>query len=478
MNSIHIKKDVRIEELLNKLGECYNTLDFRCIAVKDKNSDKWKNLCFTGLFTHHNSENAKKEIVQLLHKISNLNIDKLSTIKLLYEVVEKSEIKHFISSLISGKVKISDVEFELREDFKQQYVHTSPLTGFELGYSEYHEYPCLIIQFSARESPDLLIENGLGQEFIEQGLLYGIDDLARLWLRLSDIHGHINGMLIFPVYLKIRKLDIDENKRLTLVLRMHKELIPLTNLLLFVFDEQNMPIEVRRLKIQELGDDVKREDFFVEKRINFKFESSWENCRIDVRVFVEGLGIIYHVDKYLGRAGRVRSVIDHFLEKYGYQRNTSYQLGGVDSLEWYVYHLLGFVYPLIWMGLDESKWKNVLEDFGIEETIDFFAIKDDEILLIECIQHYTTSKGEVGEREIRKLYHMKRKFSDLGLFAYPVLVCGDRFNENPEYFKKIVHDNPEIYFLFYDDLEQIRQNIHVLSSFEDLLRFCRRFVKE
>ena len=130
------------------------------------------------------------------------------------------------------------------------------------------------------------------------------------------------------------------------------------------------------------------------------------------------------------------------------------------------------------MGLREDYWKEVLKDFGIEETVDFFALKENKILLIECIEQYTTSKGEVGEREIKKLYHMKHKFSDLGLYIYPVLVCGDRFNENPGYFEKIVHDNPEIYFIFYDDLEQIMQNIHVLSSFDNLLRFCRKFVKE
>ena len=127
-----------------------------------------------------------------------------------------------------------------------------------------------------------------------------------------------------------------------------------------------------------------------------------------------------------------KKMISSYLEKYGYKSDTSYNVGNVSSLEWHVYHLLSSVFPIVWVGLKEDFWRDVFKEFGFEETVNFISFIGNSAMLIECIQKYTTDKGDIGEREVRKLLYLKEKLSKIGFIVYPILICGENYEDNKE----------------------------------------------
>jgi hypothetical protein len=144
----------------------------------------------------------------------------------------------------------------------------------------------------------------------------------------------------------------------------------------------------------------------------------------------------------------------------------------INSLEWTIYHLLSPIFPILWVGLKEDFWKDIFkEELGLDETVDFISFTGNSIVLIECIQKYTTSKGDVGEREVKKLLNLKGKLSKLGFIVYPILVCGENYEDNRAYFESKLRE--DIYFIFNEDLERIRIEMDLIKNPNDLIRYCK-----
>jgi len=171
----------------------------------------------------------------------------------------------------------------------------------------------------------------------------------------------------------------------------------------------------------------------------------------------------------------VEQMIQKWVEKYGYQPDKNYSVGNVSSLEWHVYHLLCAFSSCIWIGIKEGMWKEIFKEFGLEETVDFILRGkkgEKKIVLIECMQSYTTREGDIGERGIRKLIYLRDKFSELNYNVYSVFVCGQKWEDRKTYLKGKIRE--DIYYIFRENLERIEKNLNRIRTLDDLIEYCFR----
>ena len=164
-----------------------------------------------------------------------------------------------------------------------------------------------------------------------------------------------------------------------------------------------------------------------------------------------------------------------YLHEYGYKPFTNRRAkSNISSLEWHLYHVLGLIIPVIWLGLNEDMWKNIFKEYGIEETIDFISFNGNSVILIECIEKYSTSQGNVGERAIRKLLHLKEMFEKHGYDATPILVCGQEYEKNKRFFDAEIQRFKDIHFMFSEDITELTNNVDKITSHHDLLRYTKK----
>lgn len=103
------------------------------------------------------------------------------------------------------------------------------------------------------------------------------------------------------------------------------------------------------------------------------------------------------------------------------------KLKDIDPLEWLVYCVFSSIFShVIWLGLSEhlAEWRQSFNKDGFANLIDFIAFEGDTILLIECVNQYSSNRSLVGDVEIKKLLHWKDKLNTLGYLSKPILICG------------------------------------------------------
>ena len=478
MSKFLMNRSLSFDNLWKELKGCYKSLNFRCIAAKEGGS--WKNIFFTAFLSRKSVEDVRRIMEQERSSLMNLGISEIKGLGVFGEVTEAQNIPAYIKQMQSGQITLDNNIIYLREGWEKQSLSYRPET---IRFGEYGEYP--VINYELSSNGTAKIGENLENELLSFGFLYTIEDLANIWLkRLYVIRDSLNGIIIFPLYFNVIDASFHDNREFIVKLKLHKYLYPKFNMLIFLkrrIEENYAIIETKRISFNEISPTTFDEDLFICEVKSVFSVSPQFNDEVDFRMSSK-LGILHHDiisirdlirRKKFKEASLFKKLTSSYLEKYGYKPSANYSVGNINSLEWHIHHLLSPIFPIIWVGLKEEFWREVFkEELGLDETVDFISFTDNSIMLIECIQKYTTGKGDVGEREIKKLLSLKEKFLKFGFTVYPVLVCGENYEDNKAYFESKLHK--DIYFIFNEGLKQMLEEVDLIKNPEDLLRYCKK----
>jgi hypothetical protein len=475
MNKLSVNRNLSIDDFWEELKGCYKSLNFRCIATKE--GDFWKNVFFTAFLSRRSVENVRKETEQNQSFLVNLGINKIEELGVFSEVTEAQNTPAYIKQMQSGQITLGNNSIHLREGWEKSSLYDGLRT---IKFGEYAEYPIINYEFYSKDASS--ISEGLRNELLSLGLLYTIDELANIWLKMPSVTNYaLNGIVIFPLYFNVIDVSFRDNREFIVKLKLHKYLYPKLTMLIALrrqMEGNYAVMENKRISFNEISPTIFDEDFLMcEVKSTFNISPQDE---VYFRISSK-LGILHHdliliqdliKRKEFKEAPVFKKLTSSYLEKYGYKYSANYSVGNINSLEWHLYHLLSPIFPIIWIGLKEEFWKDVFkEELGLDETVDFISFSDNSIILVECIQKYTTDKGEIGERGIRKLLYLKEKISKLGFIVYPILVCGENYEDNKAYFEGKLRE--DVYFIFNEGLKQMLKEMDLIKKPEDLVRYCK-----
>ncbi len=475
MSLYSINRNMSFHELWEEVKGCYRSLDFRCIATKE--GDSWKNIFFTAFLSRRNIDDVKKETEQDYKSLMSLGIDEIKELGIFYNVDEAQNLPRYIEQIQNGQMVLLNNTIHLREGWEKTSIYGSPRT---IRFGEYGEYPLINYEFYSRDSAR--ISEALRNELSSLCFLETINELGRQWLKMPNLEGYgLNGIIVFPIYFNVINALMRDNE-FDIKLKLHEYLYPRLNILIGLRRNVRgnyLIMENKRFSSKDILSSNLDEDLLTcEVKHIFKISPMSEEDEICFWISSK-LGMLYHdritMKRELKGVPFLKKLILSYLEKYGYQPDKNYRVDNVDnnvnSLEWHVYHLLSPIFPIIWIGLKEDYWRGIFKDLGFDETVDFISFTNNSVILVECVQKYTTDKGDVGERKVRKLLYLKEKFYELGFITYPLLICGENYEDNKVYFEGKIRK--DVYFIFNEGLKQMQEEVHLIKKPEDLIRYSK-----
>lgn len=476
-----INRNISFDELWEEVKGCYRSLDFRCIAIKE--GESWKNVFFTAFLSRKSVDDVRRKTYQEYSSLINLGINDLGKLGIFYNVVEAHHIQAYIKQIQNGRITLCNNIIHLRDGWKKSFV-SGGLRIIKFG--EYAEYP--VINYDIYSETLSGISEELRNKLLTLGFLNTLNELGSQWLKMPYLENYnLNGVIVFPIYLNVIDISMNDKKEFNIKFKLHRHFYSKLKILISLrrkVEENYLMVENRLFSFNEIPASSLDEDFLIcEVRHGFNKLPRHDDqiyFRIPSRLGILYYNLIFVEDLIRKKKFREEPLFKKFilsyLKKYGYQPDKNYNAGNISSLEWHVYHLLSPIFPTIWIGLKEEYWKEVFKELGFDETVDFILFINNSVVLIECIQKYTTSKGDVGEREVRKLLYLKEKFSKMGFTTYPVLICGENYEDNKAYLEKRIRE--DIYFIFNEGLKQMKDEVDLIKNPRDLLKYSKTKISE
>jgi len=458
-----VSRDLKFEELWAELRDCYRCFELRCIAV---NTDgEWRNVFFTVFLNKDDLEMVKATVNSDLNLLKRLDVLSVNGLKI-FHYVSDDDINELVECIRQGYLPFGDVEVKLNQGFKNE-----SYSGNRVIYDKrFFKLPKITWEFGSTSKS---IQDNIVYRLYARGFSYGMEELGEFWLKMRDIVSlSLNGLIVFPIYFVLDELRFYEDM-LRARFRIHKCLynkVWIPCLLKRKIDEKHIMIDsfcIHDFKF------ISEEEGLGLYEIEHRFSKQPRDDDVLSFTVASRFGIIQHdilsIKKlkegiYKGRLPLFREIVKKLLNSYGYDLGKSHM--NVDSLELYVYYLLSHVFPVVWIGLNESLWLRIFKEYGLDSTVDFILPLGDEFILIECVQRYhTRKKGEIGKAEATKMLRLKKKLEEKGFKVTAVLICSEEYMKEYELMDGV-------YYIFKEGLDKMVREIGNIKKPRDLLKYA------
>lgn len=210
--------DLSFDKIWKELGECYRSLNIRCIAVKEK--DIWRNICLIAFLSRKNIEDIKKETEHDYSYLRNLNVTKIQQLAVLYDVLDAKNLPHYIEQMQDGMITLVNQPVHLREGYERAQVYSRPKI---VKFGEYSEYPFISYEFYSHEIAR--ISDNIRNRLLSLGLLNTLDELGLQWLKIPELEGYsINVIIVLPLYFNVIDSFIQKSEEFYIKFKAHKNL--------------------------------------------------------------------------------------------------------------------------------------------------------------------------------------------------------------------------------------------------------------
>lgn len=216
----HLRRDLDRKAIWEELKSIYRSLSLRCIAVKE--DEIWRNVMMFLSLGRKNVDAARKEVEADYKSLEKLGAIKLKKVAFLYDVFEANYFSKFIGKLNGGEVAMGNQIIKLRDGYEQSRWYGD--AHHVLPYGEYVEYPPIICQIYARGTPyEIKNFEEVNEELSSFGILLGIEEIGRQWLKIETMGLTLNAVIVAPLYLRPLEIKL-EGAKLGFKLKIHKEL--------------------------------------------------------------------------------------------------------------------------------------------------------------------------------------------------------------------------------------------------------------
>lgn len=284
----HLRGDLNYKAIWEELKGTYRSLCLRCVAVKE--DEIWRNIMMFFSLSRKDMDIAKKEIEGDHKLLERLGLSKLKKITFLYDVFEASHFPKLIEKLNEGEVTIGNQIVKLRDGYEQSKWHREAY--HVLPFGECIEYPPIVYQIHAKVTPYEIKNVGeINEELSSLGILNGIEEIGRQWLKIGTMGLTLNAMIVAPLYLRPLEIKL-EGAKLNFKLKIHKELQQ--KVLILVALRRKAGDVSTAIENASLGvpTQFEEEDFIV-SNIEYKFEK-YPNMNDEILVRLSGnLGIFF-----------------------------------------------------------------------------------------------------------------------------------------------------------------------------------------
>ncbi|MDI6799001.1 MAG: hypothetical protein QMD12_03370 [Candidatus Aenigmarchaeota archaeon] len=287
---ISLRRDVGFDELWKDLGECYRSLNIRCIAEKD--GDTWRNLMVIGLLSRRSVDDMRKETEHDYSFLRSLKIGEIEKLGVFYDVAEAQYTPTYIGDMETGRITLANQPIYLREGYDRHSLYSDPRI---IRFGEYREYPHINYEFYSRDSP--IISEELRNRILSLGFLYGIDELSLQWLKISVTAFTINSIIVMPLYFNVIDSLVQSEGEFCIKYKAHKILRPKLKVLLalrkYQGENRYLTIENKFFNPEDISSHDVNEDFSIcEARYTFKALPSLDD-EVYFRMISE-LGVLSH----------------------------------------------------------------------------------------------------------------------------------------------------------------------------------------